>query len=355
MRSHQIILYGSYGYTGRLIAEECKAKKLDVLLAGRNTAKLMEQSTQTGYLYETVDIGDPGDNSRKALLTLLRKAELVIHCGGPFQHTAKQMAEACLETGTHYTDITGEYPVFELLSKFDNAAKKTGILVMPGVGFDVVPSDCLALHLKNRIPGATHLQLAFTMSQGGLSRGTSKTMIEGMGYGGMIRQNGVLTPINLGDKVMKIDFGPFKIKALCIPWGDISTAWRSTGIPNIEVYSGVPGKMIRAAKLSRWFNWLLRKRWMKNYLLKKIDKRSTGPTQEKRESGRSYLWGKVWDAHGQVAEARLETLSGYQLTAKAAVLIAEKILSHEVRPGYFTPAQYFGEDLILSIGGTVLR
>ena len=353
MRAHQIILYGSYGYTGRLIAEECRAKNLDIILSGRNATKLEEQSNQTGYPHEIIDIDD--DSDRQVLLALLRKAHLVIHCGGPFQHTAKKIAEACLETGTHYTDITGEYPVFELLSKFDTAAKNRGVLLMPGVGFDVVPSDCLALHLKNRLPSATHLQLAFVMSKGGPSRGTSKTMIEGMGYGGMIRQNGKLTPIMLGDNVMEIDFGPLKTKALCIPWGDISTAWQSTGIPNIEVYYGLPGKVIRAAKLSRWFNWLLRTRWLKNYLLKKIDKRSPGPTQERRESGRSYLWGKVWDAQGRSVEARLETPSGYKLTAKTAVLIAEKILSGEVRPGYFTPAQYFGEDLILHIEGTVMH
>jgi len=355
MRPHQIILYGSYGYTGTLIAEECKTKKLDVILAGRDKAKLTEQSNQTGYPYDTVDINDPSDSNRKAVLALLRKGYLVINCAGPFQYTARQIAEVCLETGTHYTDIAGEYPVFELLSKFDSNAKKSEILLIPGVGFDVVPTDCLALHLKNRLPDATHLQLAFAMSNGGLSRGTSKTMVEGMGYGGMIRQNGKLTPIKLGDKIMEVDFGPFKTKALCIPWGDISTAWRSTGIQNIEVYSAVPEKMIDVAKLSRSFNWLLRKRWIKDYLLRKIDKRSAGPTREKRESGRSYLWGKVWDAQGQVVEARLETLSGYKLTAITAVLIAENILSDEVRPGYFTPAQYFGEDLILDIEGTVLH
>jgi short subunit dehydrogenase-like uncharacterized protein len=348
MRDHQIILYGSYGYTGRLIAEECKAKKLTVLLSGRNATKLKQQSDQTGYPSEAVDIND-----RAGLQTLLKKGQLVIHCGGPFQHTAKQMADACLETGTHYTDIAGEYPVFELLAGYDSRAKERGILIMPGVGFDVVPSDCLALKLKNRLPDATHLQLAFAMSDGGLSRGTSKTMVEGLGYGAMIRQNGNLAPLALGDKVLEVDFGPFKTKALCIPWGDIATAWRSTGIPNIEVYSGVPGKMIRAAKISRWFNALLRQRWLKNYLLKKIEHRPAGPDQEKREKGRSYLWGKVWNKQGHTAEARLETLSGYWLTAKTAALIADKILtSQKIRTGYFTPAQYFGEDLIVNIERT---
>lgn len=347
MKNYQVILYGSYGYTGELIAAECKAKELHVLLSGRDAVKLARQSDQVGYPFEPVDIND-----HKALVNLLRKGQLVIHCGGPFQYTAKQMAEACLETGTHYTDITGEYPVFELLSGYDHKAKTCNILIMPGVGFDVVPSDCLAVKLKDRLPGATHLQLAFSMSKGGLSRGTFKTMIESMGYGGMIRQGGNLVPVKLGDKVMEIDFGAFKTKALCIPWGDIATAWRSTGIPNIEVYSGVPEKTIYVAKVSRWFNGLLRQRWIKNYLLKKADERQSGPNHETREKGRSYLWGKAWDDRGHIVEARLETINGYSLTAKTAVLIAEKILTNKVRAGYFTPAQYFGEDLVLEIEGT---
>jgi short subunit dehydrogenase-like uncharacterized protein len=349
MRNHQIILYGSYGYTGRLIADECRARNLNVLLAGRDPVKLKLHSKESGYPFEVADIND-----RPALLGLLKKGQLVIHCGGPFQYTARQMAEACLETGTHYTDITGEYQVFELLAAYDLPARGNGILMMPGVGFDVVPSDCLALLLKKKLPTATHLQLAFAMSNGGLSRGTSKTMIEGMGYGGTIRENGKLTALPLGEKVMEIDFGPFKQKALCIPWGDIATAWRSTGIPNIEVYSAVPESTIQAAKVSRWFNWLLRNRGIKNYLLKKTDRKISGPDQLKRENGRSYLWGKVWDQQGHSKEARLDTISGYWLTAKTATLIAEKILAGNIRPGYFTPAQYFGEELILNIETTKL-
>lgn len=349
MRNYQIIIYGSYGYTGQLIVEECKAHNLTVLLSGRNALKLTLQSEQSGFPFETVDISD-----RNALITLLKKASLVIHCGGPFQFTAQQMAGACLEAGTHYTDITGEIPVFELLAGYDLQAKEKGICIMPGVGFDVVPSDCLALHLKNRLPDATHLQLAFAMSKGGLSRGTAKTMTEGLGYGGLIRKDGKLTSVTLGDHVLEIDFGPFKSKALCIPWGDVATAWRSTGIPNIEVYTGVPDKTIIAARLSRLINWLLRKRWVKNYLLKKIESRSTGPDQEKRASGRSYLWGKVYNENGDTFEARLETPSGYLLTAKTAVLIAAKIVSGNSKTGYYTPAQYFGEGLILEIENTKL-
>lgn len=347
MRSQTLILYGSYGYTGKLIAKECKIKNLQVILAGRNREALQKQSSETGYPFEVVDIHDT-----EALKSLLLKGALVIHCGGPFRHTAKAMADACLETKTHYTDITGEYLVFELLAGYDQKGKAAGIIIMPGTGFDVVPSDCLALHLKNRLPSATHLQLAFTMSKGGLSRGTKKSMTEGLGDGGLIRKNGELTRIELGDKSMEVDFGAFKTLTLCIPWGDISTAWRSTGIPNIEVYTGATPSMIKNAKRSRYLNWLLRNRWVKDFMLKRIDKQKPGPSDEKRESGRSFLWGKVWDDSGTWKESRLETVSGYSLTAKTAVLIAEKILAGNFKPGYQTPTQAYGADLILEIETT---
>lgn len=317
------------------------------MLAGRNEAQLRAQGELTGYPYTIVE-----SNDAEGIKKMLAPAGVVIHCGGPFRFTAKIMSEACLTTQTHYTDITGEYLVFESLPLLDTQAKERGITIMPGTGFDVVPSDCLAVHLKTRLPSATHLQLAFTMSKGGLSRGTKKSMTEGLGEGGLIRENGKLTSIALGKKSMEIDFGSFKTPTLCIPWGDISTAWRSTGIPNIEVYTGATDKMISNARRSNYINWLLRMRWVKNFMLKQIDKKPAGPSDEKREGGRSFLWGKVWDDSGKECVSRLETMSGYSLTAKTAVLIVEKILKGNFKAGYQTPAMAYGADLILEIPGT---
>lgn len=344
MNNPKIILYGSYGYTGNLIAQECRSKNLDVILSGRNAEALQKQSQRMNYPYEVVDIQD-----NVALKNLLAKGKVVIHCGGPFQYTAKAMASACIETKTNYTDITGESAVFEMLAKLDDQAKQAGITVMPGTGFDVVPSDCLALHLKNRLPSATHLQLAFASSGGGFSRGTSKTMAEGLGYGSMIRKDGKLTIVPTGSLTKEINYGPFKIPSLNIPWGDISTAWRSTGIPNIEVYIGSNEKQIAYAKRSNYINWLLRLRWVKDYMLKKIDQKPAGPSDEKRAKGKMYLWGKVWDGTGKESSARLETIDGYTLTAKASVLIAEKILNGNLKTGYQTPAMAYGAGLIMEL------
>ena len=342
-----IVVYGSYGYTGKLIVNLCRQKSLEVVLAGRNMAALAEQSRESGYPYQVIESHD-----REGLRKLLEPAAVVIHCGGPFKHTAKTMAEACLATKTHYTDITGEYQVFEMLAGMDTLAKDNGIMIMPGTGFDVVPSDCLAAHLKSRLPSATHLQIGFASTTPGLSRGTKKTSVEGLGDGGLIRKDGVLTRVPLGKDVLNIDFGAFRMNALCIPCGDIATAWRSTGIPNIQVYMGATDAMIRNARMSNYLGWLLRLQWVQNYMKKEIDRRAPGPSDEKREKGKSFLWGMVKNEQGDQRVSRLVTTSGYSLTADTAVRIAERILAGNFKVGYQTPSTAYGADLILEVAGT---
>lgn len=347
MRENTIIVYGSYGYTGRLIIDELKQKKFTVILSGRSREALQKQSEESGYPYEVVDISDS-----TSLKNLLLKANLVLHCGGPFRFTAKQMADACLETKTHYTDITGEWQVFELLAGYDAAAKQVGIQIMPGTGFDVVPSDCLAVHLKKRLPSATHLQLAFAMVPGGMSRGTKKSMVESLGYGGVMRKNNELVPFTLGKDVLEFDFGKFTTKTTRIQWGDISTAWRSTGIPTIEVFAGADEKTIGNLKTSNYFSWLLRKRWLRDFILTQVDKGKSGPSQHDLHTGKCYLRGTVWDAAGNIHTSLFNGPNAYLLTAKTAVLIAEKVMTGKFDAGYKTPAMQYGADLILEIADT---
>lgn len=317
---------------------------MNIVLAGRNEARLIAQSKDTGYPYQVIEIKEA-----KKLVSLLNPAVLVIHCGGPFMFTAKHMIDACLETKTHYTDITGEIGVFELAASYDQKAKDAGIMILPGVGFDVVPSDCLAAHLKKRLPEATHLELAFVTSGGGSSRGTSKTAVLGLGEGSLIRQAGQITKVPLHKGLREIDYGKFTTISARIPWGDVSTAYHSTGIPNIEVYMGINDKVARMIKLSQFFNWLLKKRWVKKFLLKKIDQ-TTGPDKSKREIAKSYLVGLVWN-NEKKAKTQLVTPNGYTLTALSSVSIANKILNGEFKTGFQTPSLAYGSDLILEFEG----
>jgi len=342
--SKQIVVYGSYGYTGRLIVEKCKAQNLKLVLAGRNENALKAQSVATGYPYHVVEIQDS-----EKLKNLLTPAALVIHCGGPFLFTAKYMVQACLETRTHYTDITGEISVFELLAKLDQDAKRAGIMLLPGAGFDVVPSDCLALHLKNKLPDASHLELAFAMSGGGSTRGTAKTAVLGLGEGSRVRKEGIITKVPLHKGLKEIDFGSFKTISARIPWGDVSTAFYSTGIPNIEVYMGINKKVATVIKSTQFLNWLLKRRWVKGFLLKRLDS-TPGPSDEKRENSKSFLTGKAWN-NKQSVQARLETPNGYALTALSSVAIASRILNGDLKVGFQTPSSAYGPDFILEFEG----
>jgi short subunit dehydrogenase-like uncharacterized protein len=341
-----IILYGSYGYTGQLIVRECLAKKTPLILAGRNKQALEEQHRQTGYPFEVVDLHDAA-----GLRALLRKGAMVLHCGGPFRFTAQAMVEACLETNTHYTDITGEFQIFELLAGYHSKAVEAGIMIMPGTGFDVVPSDCLAMHLKQQLPSSTHLRLAFAMVPGGMSRGTKKSMTESLGHGGMTRVEGDLVPFTLGNDTLNVDFGSFTALTTRIQWGDISTAWRSTGIPNIEVFAAASPSAIKNLKRSNYLGWLLRSRLVKNFLLKQIDKGKAGPSEKKLKEGKCYLRGEVWDGAANKKVSLLHGPNAYVLTAKTALLIAEKIMAGNLTPGYQTPAMCYGRDLILEVPG----
>jgi short subunit dehydrogenase-like uncharacterized protein len=338
----QILVYGSYGYTGKLIVDELRALNLPVILSGRDEQKLKSQSISSGFPYKVCDLKNPG-----VLETILEDCKLIIHCAGPFHNTAEVVAQACLKTGTHYTDITGEFEVFEKLFTLDEIARQKNITIMPGVGFDVVPTDCLAAHLKNRLPDASHLELAFTNLRGAFSRGTARTGIDNLGKGSFVRENGRLKNIKAGSITKEINFGPVSMTTVCIPWGDIASAFHSTGIQNITVFMGAPEKTIRMLKRSNLISWLLKTSWVKNWMKKKLDARPEGPSAEKRKSGKSLLWGKVRNAQGAEAITLLETADGYSLTAFTAASIANKIFNDNFKPGYQTPSMAFGPDLIL--------
>ena len=350
----QFLLYGANGYTGELIARHAAQYGLQPILAGRRREALEPLANQLGLPYLVIDLNDTA-----ALTAALRNVKLVVHAAGPFAHTAKQMVEACLQTGTHYTDINGDISVFELLKTYDAAAQKAGIMVMPGVGFDVVPTDCIALSLKQQLPDATHLQLAFATDGGSISHGTAITMAGKLGEGGAVRRNGQITRAPLGGEGMYVDFfagkGPTKkMFVMSIPWGDISTAHFTTGIPNITTYTGMKPKVYKMLKWHGLFNWLLRMEWVRNIIKKKIAQRPAGPNDEQRSKAIGYVWGKATNAAGQTATAGLCGPEGYTITLHATLLIAQKILNGQLATGYQTPAKVYGAGLIGEVPGVVM-
>ena len=338
------LIYGANGYTGELIAREAKARGMPPILAGRNRDVIVALARELGLPYRVFALDDA-----QSVGNALHDVGLVLHCAGPFIRTAVPMAQACMANKAHYLDITGEIAVFETLARQDKNARAAGVMLLPGIGFDVVPTDCLAAHLKSRLPGATHLTLAWYGIGGSASRGTTRTMLESVGQGGAVRRDGKITRVPSAYKTLAVDFGRGPVKTMMIPWGDVSTAFYSTGIPNIEVYSVFPASMRSVTVASRYLGFVLNSKPAQNLIASQIKHMPPGPTLEQRTKGVSLIWGEVRDAQGHTRVSRLKTPEGYQLTMLTALAAVEKVLRGECKPGFQTPSLAYGADFILEI------
>jgi short subunit dehydrogenase-like uncharacterized protein len=342
------MIYGANGYTGKLIAQEAQRRGLSPVLAGRGVA-VAALAQELGLTHRVFDLADPAA-VRKGLAGI----DLVLHCAGPFSATSAPMLEACLDARAHYLDITGEIDVFAHCHAQDARARQRGIVVLPGAGFDVVPTDCLAAQLARELPDATSLVLAFEAG-GGPSPGTAKTSIEGLGNGGRVRIDGELRRVPLAWKTRTFErmgeAGIERRSAMTIPWGDVYTAFVSTGIPNIEVYMAVSPKTIANVKRLRMLGALLRTRLVQNFLKRRVGKSVRGPSDAKRDAGVTHVWGEARNAAGRELRMQLRTPNGYALTVTASIGIVERLLRGDAPAGYRTPSQLMGADYVLSLPG----
>lgn len=349
-QGHPFMIYGANGYTGRIITQLAAERGMKPLLCGRNEPEIAALAAQYKLPYEIADLND-----KASLDDAVLSVDVVLHCAGPFSKTAQPMLESCMRNKTHYLDITGELSVFETIASLTDLIKQSGIMALPGVGFDVVPTDCLAAYLHQKLPTATQLTLAFAGLGGGISHGTASTMLENIEQGGAIRQNGTIKGVPSAFKTRLITFDRKPIQTVTIPWGDVSTAFHSTGIPNIEVYMAVSNMMLRGMERANNMKWLLKRKWFKGFLQKGLDRFLDGPSAQQRQKAKSIVWGEVRDLKGNAATARLIVPEGYTLTALTALTalaVVEKVLKGNAPLGFQTPSKAYGHNFILEIANT---
>lgn len=340
------MIYGANGYTGELIAREAVRRGLKPMLAGRNQQKIAALAQELQLEAKVFDLEHTAEAAKQ-----IQGNRLVIHCAGPFSATSKPMIEACLQAGAHYLDITGEIDVFEQAQSFHAQAQQAGIVICSGVGFDVIPTDCVAAALKQALPDATHLALGFD-SASGMSPGTAKTSIEGMQHGGKVRKNGKIVTVPLAHKARHIDFGNGKKSAMSIPWGDVSTAFHTTGIPNIEVFIPAPAGMILGAKLANLIRPLLKWQWLQQLMKAQIEKTVTGPDEALRDKQPTFVWGEAKNAKGETKTARIQTVNVYSLTITGALAVVDYLMQQQPAGGTYTPAKLVGSELVAQLPGS---
>ena len=333
------MIYGANGFTGNLIAREAKKRNMNFVIAGRSEDKIKPLAQELNVPFEIFSLQE-----KETIKQKIGNCSLVLLCAGPFSQTSAPMVEACLELGIHYLDITGEIDVLDTVLSLDCQAKQKHSILIPGVGFDVVPSDCLAKQLSEKLPNADELSLAFS-GEATLSPGTTKTMLEVLPKGSRIRREGKLTSIPSFSIFREIPFLKGTLFCSAIPWGDVGSAYYSTKIPNITVYGPSP----------KWTRWIkipfkvmsraLGKSGIKNFLNHQIEKRVKGPTENQQKSARMHLWGEVKKG-AQSCRGYLEIPEGYHFTMLTALRAVEKVLEGSVNPGSYTPSLAFGSHFV---------
>jgi short subunit dehydrogenase-like uncharacterized protein len=331
-----------------LIARRAVASGLRPVLAGRTAQPLAHLASELGLDHRVVRVDDAD-----AFDVAIGDAPLVLNCAGPFSRTASDVASACIRRGAHYLDITGEIAVFESLAARSVEAEKAGVMLLPGVGFDVVPSDCLAAHVAHRLPSATHLTIAIQGSTR-MSRGTALTSLEGFATGrgsGAVRRGGRIMRVPPAWKSRVIDLGAGPVRVTTMPWGDVATAFHSTGIPDVDVYMAIPAGLRRMMRYGRPLFPVLASAPVRRWLESRVRRGAPGPNTAQRARGWSRFWAEARDDTGHSAAARLLTPEGYELTVHTSLECARRVLQGDWRAGYQTPSTAYGPDLVLAVDG----
>jgi short subunit dehydrogenase-like uncharacterized protein len=308
------MLYGAAGHTGSLIAQHAQERGHRPLLAGRSAPSITDLSEKLDLEYRIVSLDDP-----EALVGELAGVDLVLNAAGPFLHTANSLAEACLEAGVHYLDISNELQVFRTLYDLDERAQQSGVSIIPGVGFGVVATNCLARYVSDAVGGATSIEVGSRIASAHPGPGAAATMRENLPYGGWIRQGGELIPQQLGTGTATIVFPDGTFGAMPVPTGDLEAAFQATKAPNVIAYS--------------------------------VSAEASDEAASEPGSLRSFGWARATGAGGERAEAWLETGDSYAFTADASVRAVEETLALSLS-GAFSPAAAFGADFVLKIDNT---
>jgi len=277
---------------------------------------------------------------------------LVLNCAGPFSLSASALAQACLRTGTHYLDISSEVADFRSLYRLNERARDAGVLLMPGVGMGILPTDALALHLKQRLPSAVTLRLAFRSEASKASRGTLRTLLESLRNPGFVREAGQLKPAKLVLQKRAVDFGPGgKHSAISFPWrGDLFTAGQSTGIQFVYSYAVVPALLELVMRFRKFFT-----QGAVGRLVDRLVQRTPeGPGPKQRKKGKTWFWGEVVNDVGTKASTVISAPEGYELSVSCALYAVERLLLGDTPEGWQTPAQVFGTDPLRALPGLTL-
>ena len=331
------LIYGATGYSGKRIAQEAASRGYRPVLAARNGRAVKALAEQLGLEWESFDLTD-----KSTLLNSFKQFSTVLNAAGPFVDTYAPAVAACLSAGANYLDISGEVNVYEALAIKHAEALAANLTIMPGVGFDMVPGDCLALSLKDELPDATELSIGYSFD-GTVSRGSARTALATFSPETLVRRGGKLVRLP-APMIRRFDFGPRSsvgsVDCYSMTFGDISIAWRTTLIPDVTSYLHVTKTFQDLATIND---------------MEALAQMPDGPGDQELSTYKAFVVGEARNLSGKVVRMRVQTPQVYASTFAFASVIAQRVHEGQIAPGFQTPATAFGKAFILEFDGVILE
>ncbi|OYO09377.1 saccharopine dehydrogenase [Enemella evansiae] len=161
MSDKPVVVYGASGYTGRLVCEYLREYNVPFVAAGRNEEKLADSMASHVPGIETADYEiQTVEHSVDALTSLFDGAKVVLNTVGPFSKHGPEVVEACLASGAHYTDTTGEQDwLITCDEKYGADFAAAGLLLSPGIA-QMYTTGEIAAQLCLETPGLDTLDVA---------------------------------------------------------------------------------------------------------------------------------------------------------------------------------------------------
>ena len=224
-------------------------------------------------------------------------------------------------------------------------------MIMPGVGFMIVASDCLSMHAAALVPNAKYLRIGF-LRPGSISRGTLRAALAMVCSQVSIRRNGQVILVPASRLQRSFNYGDRARESVAVSGADVFTAYYSTGINNIETYieadfisralyqvSAGVAETLQFASLRRWVD-LIAQAWPE------------GPSERHRQAEKCVVVAEAEDSWRRHGSARLVTPNGYDFTAEAATAIARRVARGDFRPGFQTPGKVYGANFVVGLAGS---
>jgi short subunit dehydrogenase-like uncharacterized protein len=341
----RFLIYGGNGYTAALLAGEELARGMRPILCGRDAERTKQAAERFGLEHRVARL-----DAARDLENALRGVGVVVNAAGPFSETTAPLLEACLDNGVHYLDVSGEAETLDFVSRKHAEARAAGVMLMPGVGFDVVPSDCLARHVVDQLARPSRLSIGLTGLRSA-SRGSARTTIDQIGKKVLVRRGGRLCTVAPASLERSFDYGAGPSASLAVSWADVVSAYYSTGVPDIDVYFEATPAVRAALVTSRHLGWMMGSAPVQRYLKTWTRFLPEGPGEEERRTATAVVVAEAEDADGRRATARLRTPEVYTFTAMTGAAVAERVLAGDWQPGFQTPSRVYGADFVLSFPG----